>query len=164
MGRARPLVETLTNKLLKMKTVLFSTFVNAALFGIMANVLYKKNVGFVLEYSPSQVLIFGSLFTYVLLRICDITARASLDYSTATLFGYMLSSEKGFSLTGAGFLQTPFYSKVSFAQRLPIKSVFKKMLERMSWIWVLYSVVCVFPIFIATQLESIAISETNLVN
>lgn len=163
MSRARPLVETLTNKLLKMKTLLFATTANAALFGIMARVLYNKDVGFVIKDTPVKVMVLGSLLFYVFLRICDIAARASLEYSAATWFGSMLTSEKGFSLTGAGFLQTPFYSKVSFSQRLPIKSVFKKLLERLSWIWVLYSVVCIFPIFIATQLTSISISETNLV-
>lgn len=132
-GRARMIHETFGTKLNSMFWPIFATGLNIGILVFLIKVAQSQIIigmdnGTVIRYFPVMLM--------VILELTNIITFNAIDKACSVLFGFLLSTKKGFSLTACGFTQTPALLKFKFASELPLQSKSQKLLRRLAVIWI----------------------------
>lgn len=145
---ARELSEQFGSKLFEMKWVWISFVVNA----VLLYYLREMGNGVVLEISISTLETFGTVAIELLLLIANIITFHALNDGAAALFGYRLASKHGYSLAVCGFMQASSIGKWTFCNELSLNSTCRKLLTRITIIWVILDFLKILTPLSATAL------------
>ncbi|KAJ3071644.1 hypothetical protein HDU98_005003 [Podochytrium sp. JEL0797] len=146
----REITETWTVIAQKMKWSILALILNGALI-IFLNAI---RIGLVVDIDAVLIGNYGGVMLELVLLICNIVSIWSLEEAASCVFGYLLSQKKGFSLAVCGYLQTPSFGKLGFSQTLSLTSPSRKILTRISFIWIAIEVLKLFTPFSAIALNS----------
>ncbi|KAJ3241650.1 hypothetical protein HDU78_001721 [Chytriomyces hyalinus] len=128
----REITETWTVIALKMKWSIIALSLN----GILILFVYNLQNGLNIDIDRAVVANYGGVALELVLLICNIISIWSLEEAASCIFGYLLCQKSGFSLAVCGYLQTPSFSKLAFSQTLSLTSPSRKVLTRISFIWI----------------------------
>jgi hypothetical protein len=90
---------------------------------------------------------------FILCLICFALTLNSLDKGFSTLLGFVMSSQRGYSLVACLFLQSSTAKKFSFPGLLSIRSSTRTWLSYISYIWLFQAITIFLPIFIASSIK-----------
>ncbi|KAJ3201784.1 hypothetical protein HDU82_007877 [Entophlyctis luteolus] len=153
----REITETWTVITLKMKWSILAVVFN----GLLIVLLSKLRVGVQTSIDESIIQNYGGVIVELVLLICNIITIWSLEEAASCIFGYLLCQKSGFSLAACGFLQTPSFAKLPFSQTLSLTSPSRKILARISIIWIIAEFLKLITPFSAISLNSVLWSEYN---
>ncbi|KAJ3071646.1 hypothetical protein HDU98_005005 [Podochytrium sp. JEL0797] len=134
----------------KMKASILALVLNGSLI-IFLNAI---RTGLVVNIDASFIGNYGGVLLELVLLICNIMSIWSLEEAASCVFGYLLSQKRGFSLAVCGYLQTPSFGKLGFSQTLSLTSPSRKILTRISFIWIVIEILKLFTPFSAIALNS----------
>ncbi|KAJ3200154.1 hypothetical protein HDU82_009139 [Entophlyctis luteolus] len=149
-GRAREIVETWNIIVVKMQWSLISLVVNTLLLAFIF--LVHQNI--VVSVQQSVVTNYGGVMVEVVLLGSNIVTGFSLDEAASCVFGYLLASPRGFSAAVCGFMQASPVEKWLFSQNLALTSPSRKILARVSVLWILLESLKIVTPFSAIALQS----------
>ncbi|KAJ3026079.1 UNVERIFIED_CONTAM: hypothetical protein HDU68_006219 [Siphonaria sp. JEL0065] len=133
-GLTKELTETWSVIIKKMKFTLLAVILNAVLLGLLRTAGDK---GVVLNIQAHFINQFGGIMLLLILLICNIVTIWSLNDAGSCIFGFLLSSKRGFSFAVCGYMHTTALAKMSFAQSLSLTSKYRKVLSRASFLWIM---------------------------
>ncbi|KAJ1569151.1 hypothetical protein HK405_009222 [Cladochytrium tenue] len=131
-GNVRVISESKSTIFFEMFWCLAALSLNALLIGVV--ILLSE--GIVVPLDAPLIQHYAGVFVEVVLLYSNILTMKALKHSASCVFGYLLSAQKGFSLVVCGFVQTPPFRKLKFAQTLSLTSPSRKILERLSGLWI----------------------------
>jgi hypothetical protein len=149
-GSIRPLVESRNTILYHMTLGLFALALNVLLLSLTA----QFNTDFTLAVDPLLLQIYGGVFLEIILLISNIITIIALDKAASVIFGSFLTSKRGYSLAACGFISTRPLFKFQFAQQLLLSSKSRKLLSRVSLIWLVAEVLKVLTPFCAVAFSA----------
>ncbi|KAI9356228.1 hypothetical protein DFJ73DRAFT_641146 [Zopfochytrium polystomum] len=132
IGNIRVVTETPSSVLAESRWALVALALNVSL--IMAIIALQRTI--VLPVDASLVQHYGGVTLEIVLLYSNVLTMKGLKHGASVIFGYALSSKRGFSLAACGFLQTSSFKKSRFAQSLSLTSPSRKLLQRISVVWV----------------------------
>ncbi|KAI9337892.1 hypothetical protein DFJ73DRAFT_646329 [Zopfochytrium polystomum] len=153
----RTVSETPSTITWEMRWVLLAVIVNGILIYGVATL--QNNT--LLNIDASLITHYGGVLLEVVLLISNVITMRALKQGAAVVFGYLLCSKRGFSLAACGFLMTPPLGKLKFAQSLSLTSPARKILQRISFLWIVGELLKLVTPFCAVSLYSTAEAAFN---
>ncbi|KAI9342020.1 hypothetical protein BDR26DRAFT_859944 [Obelidium mucronatum] len=135
----REITETWALIAQKMKSSILALVLNGLLIVFVQNIEH----GMLVSIEASLIANYGGVVLELVLLICNIVTIWSLEEAC-----------KGFSLAVCGYLQTPSFGKLAFSQTLSLTSPSRKILTRISFIWI-----TVESLKLATPFSAIALKS-----
>ncbi|ORY38829.1 hypothetical protein BCR33DRAFT_421843 [Rhizoclosmatium globosum] len=132
-GHVREVTENWTTIVFHMKWSLLGIVLNIFLmvvFNLIRQTLLINVVRSVIES-------YLGVVVEVILLLSNAITIMGLEEAASCTFGYLLSSKKGFSMAVCGYLHVAPLAKLSFAQSLSLTSPSRKILSRISIIWII---------------------------
>lgn len=77
----------------------------------------------------------------------------ALSKSLASYFAYQLSQKHGYSLIVCGFIQSGLFAKIQFSGLLNFRSKYKKILSRVSILWLVHTLMLIVTFFCSTAIK-----------
>ena len=139
---AREISETFTMKLYGMKWCFFSLIINSLLLYLQV----RMGEGIVMPFAVGLLNTVGTVVIEILLLFANIVTFQALNSGSAALFGSWIANANGYSLAVCGFQQTSAIKKSSFCSNLSLNSTCRKLLGRISIIWIVLEVRLFFEI------------------
>lgn len=102
----------------------------------------------------------GAVFEFIF-RISNYITLYALNDGFTVLFAHLICGQNGFTLAAAGFLSCSDVGKLSFCNRLPLKSRYRTFFSRISWVFLSGRVFLILPAIVATTLIPTAINVSN---
>ncbi|KAJ3243463.1 hypothetical protein HDU78_000413 [Chytriomyces hyalinus] len=156
-NHVREISETWTTIVFKMRWCLMAIVINISLI-VMAEVVHRK----VLVNMDSHTFeMYCGVAVEVIFLLCNEITNWGLDEAAACVFGYLLSSRDGFSPVVCGYLQTGPMAKLGFAQHLSLTSPSRKILTRISFIWILVELLKILTPFVAISIRAESHADYN---
>jgi hypothetical protein len=122
-------------KIAHMNFLIIAIVANALLLALTTSLSSPEGfyVSFITDFIGNQETIL-----YFILSILVFSATAAgLNKAAHAFFGYWYASEHGYSLTAFGFFRGGVFHKLTFTDRLSLRSSCRKLLSRVSYIWLL---------------------------
>ncbi|KAI9356227.1 hypothetical protein DFJ73DRAFT_823457 [Zopfochytrium polystomum] len=132
LGNVRVVTETVSTVIYEGRWSMVSLVLNIILIALVSE-LRKSPV---LPVDAEIIQHYGGVTLEIVLLYSNILTMTGLKHGASAVFGCALASKKGFSLAACGFLQTPSLRKYKFAQSLSLTSPSRRILERISFIWI----------------------------
>ena len=107
----------------------------------------KVGEGMNLPLDVEIVETLGSVILFLLLLLANVITIYSLNNGFAALFGSFLTKTKGYSFAVCGFAQTPGLFKMSYCGTLSLNSTCRKLLSRISLVWIVLELVKILTLF-----------------
>lgn len=142
-----------------MSTSIFALLLNA--FILAGIVIFLHNYTAYLGKNPG--IETYRVMVYKIMQYATYVTQTGFQTGVTLLFGFLMSTEKGFTLSGYGFLQTEHFSKLSFASNLSLQNKWRSFLQKLAVVFVVMDMLLVFTIFIATRLNSTDVSILNAI-
>ena len=117
------------------------------------------NSDFEVPIESSILHLYGGVTLEIVLLVTNIITIVSLDRAASVVFGSFLASKKGYSLTVCGFMGASPFQKFGFAQQLLLSSKSRKLLSRISLVWILAELLKVMTPFVAVAFDTKAHSS-----
>ncbi|KAJ3094668.1 hypothetical protein HK100_006065 [Physocladia obscura] len=153
----REITETWTLIVMKMKWSLLALGLNVLLILFLT----KLQGGLFVSIDMSIVENYGGVVVELVLLICNIISIWSLEEAASCVFGFLLCQKNGFSLAVCGYLQVSSFGKLGFSQTLSLTSPSRKILSRISIIWITIESLKLLTPFSAISLKWIAAGAFN---
>ncbi|KAI8895295.1 hypothetical protein BC833DRAFT_529603 [Globomyces pollinis-pini] len=156
-GYAKEVVETVPFKIWSIRYPLLSILMNSLLL-VFIETCYSKDGAFIpfgkgLLYNASPVWLLFWMF------LNHLVTSYALDSGLSILIGFMMTGRKGYSIAIYGFYQANAFEKTSYVDKLSIKSILRKPLTILSYIWVLYLLAIILIPLTTIQMYSYNIYE-----
>ncbi|KAJ3087950.1 hypothetical protein HK100_008194, partial [Physocladia obscura] len=107
------------------------------------------NLELQIHLSKSYVQSYGGVIVEIILLLSNAITGICLDDAASCIFGYLLASKTGFSMAVCGFLRASPMSKLPFSQNLCLTSPSRKLLARISILWIVIDVLKILTPFSA---------------
>jgi hypothetical protein len=154
-GSIRPLVESTNTILQDMTMLVIAIALNSFLF-LLASTF---NTPFEIHADPYLLHLYGGVSLEIILLISNIITITALDKATSVVFGSFMASKTGYSLAACGFISASPFFKFQFAQQLLLSSKSRKLLSRISFIWVIAEMLKILTPFCAVAFNGVAHSS-----
>lgn len=141
----RELADTFYHKLVFLKWSFMALICNVLL--LVALIALASESGWIMSIGGESLAHAAPILVEVWMHFCHYLTFKALYYGTGAVIGYMLASKKGFSLAACGFAQTNLIDKFSFASRLSYRSISRKPLTYISYIWIIHTILIFFSVF-----------------
>ncbi|KAJ3069797.1 hypothetical protein HDU98_007146 [Podochytrium sp. JEL0797] len=105
--------------------------------GCLLGLLRDAQNGVLLSVPAGLVNQFGGIILLVILLVCNVVGLWGLNDAGSCVAGYLLSGARGYTFAVTGYLQSPAFAKMAFAQKLSLTSKYRKNLSRASFIWII---------------------------
>ncbi|KAJ1549046.1 hypothetical protein HK405_010718 [Cladochytrium tenue] len=156
-GNVRVISESKSTIFFEMFWCLAALSLNALLIGVVI----VLSEGIVVPLDAPLIQHYAGVFLEVVLLYSNVLTMKALKQSASCVFGYLLSAQTGFSLVVCGFVQTPPFRKLKFAQTLSLTSPSRKTLERLSGLWIAIDLLKLLTPFCAISINATAFGVFN---
>ena len=124
----------------------------------------RFNSDFEVSIGPDILHLYGGVTLEIVLLVTNIITIIALDKAASVVFGSFLASKEGYSLTACGFMGASPFQKYGFAQQLLLSSKSRKLLSRISLVWILAELLKVLTPFVAVAFDTEAHSSYSAVS
>ena len=154
-GSTRPLIEGPNTILHHMLICLVALALNVLLIIFTS----RFNSNFEVNVQPDILHLYGGVTLEIVLLVTNIITIVALDKAASVVFGSFLASKSGYSLAACGFMGASPFQKYGFAQQLLLSSKSRKLLSRISLVWILAELLKVLTPFVAVAFDTEAHSS-----
>ena len=133
-GKEMP--DRLQYKVLHMTYLLVGIAANAVLLAL--NTSLKSPEGWFLGTLTDFVGANETILLFLLCLLVYVSTYTGFERASHAFFGYLYSTENGYSLTAFGFFRGGILHRLTFTDRLSLRSSCRKLLSRVSYFWVLH--------------------------
>jgi hypothetical protein len=143
----REISETFSSKVYEMKWCLFSIAANIGLL------LFFQHLadGIIVDFAQDSIIKTAGVVCIVILLVSNVVTLKAMDQGFQAYFGNIFCS-KGTSMAVCGFAQASTLSKYTYANELSLNSTVRKMLVRLSYVWIVAEIMKVLTPIPATAL------------
>ncbi|KAJ3235508.1 hypothetical protein HDU81_000388 [Chytriomyces hyalinus] len=156
-NHVREISETWTTIVYKMRWCLMAIAINISLI-IMTEIVYHKVL---ISMDSHTFEMYCGVVVEVVFLVSNEITNWGLNEAASCVFGYLLASREGFSPVVCGYLQTGSMGKLGFAQHLSLTSPSRKILTRISFIWILVELLKILTPFVAISIRAQAHADYN---
>ncbi|KAJ3013806.1 UNVERIFIED_CONTAM: hypothetical protein HDU68_000532 [Siphonaria sp. JEL0065] len=130
------------------------SLVGIALNSVLLGMFHMLEQRAIISLEKEYVHIYVGIIVEVILLVSNTITIWGLEEGAACVFGYLLSSKQGFSMAVCGYLQASPTGKLRFAQSLALTSPSRKILTRLSFLWIITELQIVLSPFSAISIRA----------
>ncbi|KAJ3239908.1 hypothetical protein HDU78_002566 [Chytriomyces hyalinus] len=130
---AQEVCETFGSKTKKIGMVAFVLVLNT----LLVVVGHLMTNGLLIYISPSLITFAGGVVIELLLLLTNVLTIEAMDISASIVIAALLTQKKGYSMAACGFMQSSPIHRVQYTSQLSLNSPCRKLLQRVSYLWVL---------------------------
>jgi hypothetical protein len=157
-GVGKPLVEILSSKLYFFRMVFYAFFLNALLIGYTG--LLVSTEGFMIKLPWIRIDDIAQILMVSLMAYVQYVTYYATNDALAVYFGMLLAQPRGYTAAVVGMVQGNLLEKILFSSAISVRSKAKRILNRLSFGYLLHVSFMVIPIMAALELTK-AVRETD---
>lgn len=158
-SRSKVIVETLSSKIVACYLPIVALAMNTLQWILTYNL--NEHTGIYVHIDITIIYQYLGILFMLFLSITVFFTIEAMNAASQVYFGCLLSSKNGYSLAVAGFIQSGSFEKFTFCQYLPVSSKIRKVLQRVSFLWLFIEIFHILSLYISISYTVEQISEIN---